>query len=195
MVGGSDFGRSQFNRVTQARRQSGSAFKPRTSPYSFQGLAEDGRKILAEIRKDFGLKIVTEAIDANVHTVDRELAGERRTDALIGYLRERRHRHYRDVDTIGGIAVIDSTHMVITNNANAMNESGITTETILLCHDQNSDGDSAHGKEAPQPHRPATKENGRDDGAFRFPVQFFVEFVSHWSSVFPFGIAYSSSSV
>jgi len=41
----------------------GGAYKPRTSPYSFQGLAEEGLKILAEVRKDFGLKIVTEAID------------------------------------------------------------------------------------------------------------------------------------
>ena len=42
--------------------------KPRTSPYSFQGLAEEGLKILAEVGKDFGLKIVTEAID--VESVD-----------------------------------------------------------------------------------------------------------------------------
>lgn len=41
----------------------GGAYKPRTSPYSFQGLAESGLQILADIRKDFGLKIVTEAID------------------------------------------------------------------------------------------------------------------------------------
>ncbi|MEJ2111771.1 MAG: 3-deoxy-7-phosphoheptulonate synthase [Acidobacteriota bacterium] len=41
----------------------GGAYKPRTSPYSFQGLAKEGLQILAEIRKDFGLKIVTEAID------------------------------------------------------------------------------------------------------------------------------------
>jgi 3-deoxy-7-phosphoheptulonate synthase len=41
----------------------GGAFKPRTSPYSFQGLKEDGLKILAEVRDKFGLKIVTEAID------------------------------------------------------------------------------------------------------------------------------------
>jgi 3-deoxy-7-phosphoheptulonate synthase len=39
------------------------AFKPRTSPYSFQGLGEEGLKILAEVRSRFGLKIVTEAID------------------------------------------------------------------------------------------------------------------------------------
>ncbi|MCW5970310.1 MAG: 3-deoxy-7-phosphoheptulonate synthase [Blastocatellales bacterium] len=41
----------------------GGAFKPRTSPYAFQGLAEEGLKILAEVREEFGLKIVTEATD------------------------------------------------------------------------------------------------------------------------------------
>ncbi len=41
----------------------GGAFKPRSSPYAFQGLAEEGLKILAEVRDRFGLKIVTEAID------------------------------------------------------------------------------------------------------------------------------------
>ena len=39
------------------------AYKPRTSPYAFQGLGVDGLKILAEIRERFGLRIVTEAID------------------------------------------------------------------------------------------------------------------------------------
>ncbi len=39
------------------------AYKPRTSPYSFQGLGEEGLKILAEVRDKFGLLIVTEAID------------------------------------------------------------------------------------------------------------------------------------
>jgi 3-deoxy-7-phosphoheptulonate synthase len=41
----------------------GGAYKPRTSPYSFQGLGEDGLKILAQVRKHYGLGIVTEAID------------------------------------------------------------------------------------------------------------------------------------
>jgi 3-deoxy-7-phosphoheptulonate synthase len=41
----------------------GGAYKPRTSPYSFQGLGEQGLQIMAEIRDKFGLKIVTEAID------------------------------------------------------------------------------------------------------------------------------------
>jgi len=38
----------------------GGAFKPRTSPYSFQGLEEDGLKILAEVREETGLRVVTE---------------------------------------------------------------------------------------------------------------------------------------
>jgi 3-deoxy-7-phosphoheptulonate synthase len=41
----------------------GGAYKPRTSPYAFQGLGEQGLKIMAEIRDAFGLRIVTEALD------------------------------------------------------------------------------------------------------------------------------------
>jgi 3-deoxy-7-phosphoheptulonate synthase len=46
-----------------ARLFRGGAYKPRTSPYSFQGLGEDGLKILSEIRDKFGMGIVTEAVD------------------------------------------------------------------------------------------------------------------------------------
>lgn len=41
----------------------GGAYKPRTSPYSFQGLGEEGLKIMAEVRDRFGMRIVTEAVD------------------------------------------------------------------------------------------------------------------------------------
>jgi 3-deoxy-7-phosphoheptulonate synthase len=41
----------------------GGAFKPRTSPYSFQGMAEEGLKLLAKAREETGMAIVTEAID------------------------------------------------------------------------------------------------------------------------------------
>jgi 3-deoxy-7-phosphoheptulonate synthase len=44
----------------------GGAYKPRTSPYAFQGLGEEALKIMAEIRDKFGLRIVTEAIDNEV---------------------------------------------------------------------------------------------------------------------------------
>jgi len=52
-------------RVARAGAQffRGGAYKPRTSPYSFQGLAEEGLQIMAEIRDQFGLLIVTEAVD------------------------------------------------------------------------------------------------------------------------------------
>jgi len=52
-------------RVARAGAQffRGGAYKPRTSPYSFQGLGEDGLRIMAEIRRQYGMKIVTEAID------------------------------------------------------------------------------------------------------------------------------------
>ena len=46
----------------------GGAFKPRTSPYSFQGLGEEGLRILAEAREATGLPVVSEAID--VESVD-----------------------------------------------------------------------------------------------------------------------------
>ena len=50
----------------------GGAFKPRTSPYSFQGLGEKGLKILAKVRDETGLLIVTEAIDeSSLELVDK----------------------------------------------------------------------------------------------------------------------------
>jgi 3-deoxy-7-phosphoheptulonate synthase len=50
-------------RKAGARLFRGGAFKPRTSPYSFQGLGKEGLEILAEVRRLFGLAIVTETID------------------------------------------------------------------------------------------------------------------------------------
>ncbi|MEY2563983.1 MAG: 3-deoxy-7-phosphoheptulonate synthase [Verrucomicrobiota bacterium] len=48
-----------------ARFLRGGAFKPRSSPYDFAGLGEEGLEILAKAREAFGLKIVTEALDEN----------------------------------------------------------------------------------------------------------------------------------
>lgn len=42
----------------------GGCYKPRTSPYSFQGLGLDGLKLLAKMRDDYGLTVITEARDA-----------------------------------------------------------------------------------------------------------------------------------
>ena len=49
--------------ATGAQFFRGGAYKPRTSPYAFQGLGLDALKIMAEIRHAFGLRIITEAID------------------------------------------------------------------------------------------------------------------------------------
>jgi 3-deoxy-7-phosphoheptulonate synthase len=46
-----------------ARVFRGGAFKPRTSPYSYQGLGEEGLKILRKVREETGLLVITEAVD------------------------------------------------------------------------------------------------------------------------------------
>ncbi len=66
--------RDQAFAVAKAVHQSGARFfrggvwKPRTSPYAFQGLGEKGWHIMTEIRKAFGLKVVTEALEE--HHID-----------------------------------------------------------------------------------------------------------------------------
>jgi 3-deoxy-7-phosphoheptulonate synthase len=55
-------------RAAGAQILRGGAFKPRTSPYSFQGLEEEGLKLLARVRDKTGLPVVTEVMDQ--HTVD-----------------------------------------------------------------------------------------------------------------------------
>jgi 3-deoxy-7-phosphoheptulonate synthase len=63
-----------------ARLFRGGAYKPRTSPYSFQGLGEPGLRILADIRREFGLGIVTEAVD----TESLDLVGQHADVIQIG---------------------------------------------------------------------------------------------------------------
>lgn len=50
------------------------AFKPRTSPYAFQGLGLEGLRLLAEARKEFGLGILTEALDVESFDAVEETA-------------------------------------------------------------------------------------------------------------------------
>jgi 3-deoxy-7-phosphoheptulonate synthase len=70
--------REQAFAVAEAVKQSGARFfrggvcKPRTSPYTFQGLGEKGWTIMTEIRERFGLKVVTEAVDdSSIELVER----------------------------------------------------------------------------------------------------------------------------
>jgi 3-deoxy-7-phosphoheptulonate synthase len=61
-------------RASGAQLLRGGAYKPRTSPYAFQGLGEEGLRYLAEARDETGLGIVTEAIDVETFDLVEEYA-------------------------------------------------------------------------------------------------------------------------
>ena len=61
-------------RAAGASLYRGGAFKPRTSPYYFQGLGEAGLKILAKVREETGLPIVTEVLDTDTAELVAEYA-------------------------------------------------------------------------------------------------------------------------
>ena len=88
IIGGGDFtviagpcsveGRKQLFKTANAIKEAGvkilrgGAFKPRTSPYSFQGLGEEGLKLLQEAREAYGLFIISEVVSpADVELVAR----------------------------------------------------------------------------------------------------------------------------
>lgn len=75
----------------------GGSFKPRTSPYAFQGLGEDGLKILSTAGKETGLKIVTEVLD----TRDVELVQEYADMLQIGARNMQNFRLLREVGMSG----------------------------------------------------------------------------------------------
>jgi 3-deoxy-7-phosphoheptulonate synthase len=61
---------AQMAKAAGATLLRGGAYKPRTSPYAFQGLGEKGLRILADVRVEVGLPVVTEVVDAHdVETV------------------------------------------------------------------------------------------------------------------------------
>jgi 3-deoxy-7-phosphoheptulonate synthase len=74
----------------------GGAFKPRTSPYSFQGMKEDGLKILAAAREETGLAVVTEVIAAE----DIPLVAKYADVLQIG---ARNMQNYRLLEALGDI--------------------------------------------------------------------------------------------
>jgi 3-deoxy-7-phosphoheptulonate synthase len=57
------FATAEAVRAEGARILRGDAFKPRTSPYAFQGLGEDGLKVLSEARKELGMPFIAEVLD------------------------------------------------------------------------------------------------------------------------------------
>jgi len=72
----------------------GGAFKPRTSPYSFQGLKEEGLKLLAAARDETGLAVVTEVMS----TDDVELVGSYADVLQVG---ARNMQNYRLLEAVG----------------------------------------------------------------------------------------------
>jgi 3-deoxy-7-phosphoheptulonate synthase len=74
----------------------GGAFKPRTSPYSFQGLKEDGLKMLATAREETGLAIVTEIVASE----DVRLVAEYADVLQIG---ARNMQNYRLLEAVGAV--------------------------------------------------------------------------------------------
>ncbi|GAA3009278.1 3-deoxy-7-phosphoheptulonate synthase [Tetragenococcus solitarius] len=56
---------AQMAKAGGAKILRGGAFKPRTSPYAFQGLEEEGLKYLRQAADEFGLKVITEVMDEN----------------------------------------------------------------------------------------------------------------------------------
>jgi 3-deoxy-7-phosphoheptulonate synthase len=73
----------------------GGAFKPRTSPYSFQGLKEEGLKMLAAAREETGLCVVTEVMS----TEDVELVAQYADILQVG---ARNMQNYRLLEAVGG---------------------------------------------------------------------------------------------
>ncbi|GAA0324827.1 3-deoxy-7-phosphoheptulonate synthase [Actinoallomurus spadix] len=74
----------------------GGAFKPRTSPYAFQGLGEKGLRILADVRAETGMPIVTEVVDAN----DVELVASYADMLQVG---TRNMQNFALLQAVGGI--------------------------------------------------------------------------------------------
>ena len=72
----------------------GGAFKPRTSPYSFQGMKEEGLKLLAQARDETGLAVVTEVMS----TDDVELVAKYADVLQIG---ARNMQNYRLLEAVG----------------------------------------------------------------------------------------------
>jgi 3-deoxy-7-phosphoheptulonate synthase len=83
-------------KASGARVLRGGAFKPRTSPYSFQGLGEEGLKILLEVKKRTGLPIVTEV--TSPHLVD--LVGKYADILQVG---ARNMQNYALLEAVGGV--------------------------------------------------------------------------------------------
>ncbi|GII06032.1 3-deoxy-7-phosphoheptulonate synthase [Planobispora takensis] len=87
---------AQMAKAAGATLLRGGAYKPRTSPYAFQGLGEAGLRILADVRAETGLPIVTEVVDAH----DVELVASYADMLQVG---TRNAQNFALLQAVGGI--------------------------------------------------------------------------------------------
>lgn len=99
----------------------GGAFKPRTSPYSFQGMKEEGLKLLAAAREETGLAVVTEIMS----TDDVELVAKYADVLQIG---ARNMQNYRLLEAVGNV---DRTVLLKRGASATMDEFLLAAEYIL----------------------------------------------------------------
>jgi 3-deoxy-7-phosphoheptulonate synthase len=88
---------AQLARAAGASLLRGGAFKPRTSPYAFQGLGEKGLRILAEVREEVGLPVVTEVLDAH----DVEMVAQYADMLQVG---TRNMQNFALLQAVGGVS-------------------------------------------------------------------------------------------
>jgi 3-deoxy-7-phosphoheptulonate synthase len=96
-------GREQFRTTAHAVKAAGAtllrggAFKPRTSPYSFQGLGEEGLRIMRAVADELGMAVTTEAMSA-----EEVPAVARHADMVQIGARNRRPEHGQPIAARGG---------------------------------------------------------------------------------------------
>ncbi len=105
----------------------GGAFKPRTSPYSFQGLKEEGLKLLAAARDETGLAVVTEVVTPE----DVSLVAEYADVLQVG---ARNMQNYRLLEVAGGT---DKAVLLKRGPAATMDELLLAAEYILSAGNPN----------------------------------------------------------
>jgi 3-deoxy-7-phosphoheptulonate synthase len=87
---------AQMAKAAGATLLRGGAFKPRTSPYAFQGLGEKGLRVLSEVRQETGMPIVTEVVDA----CDVDLVAEHADMLQVG---TRNMQNFALLQAVGGV--------------------------------------------------------------------------------------------
>ena len=104
----------------------GGAYKPRTSPYAFQGLGEEGLKYLAEARDVTGLPVVTELMD----TKDTELVAEYADIIQIGA------RNMQNFSLLKAVGCVSKPILLKRGHAATINEWLMSAEYIMHAGNQ-----------------------------------------------------------